>query len=55
MGAVVGVVSNSWALELLKVVQKEKQIERVRSEHCRVTGKSRICHLANHKLGKEKG
>lgn len=55
MRDVVGVVFNSWALELLKIVQTERQIGRLRSEHCRVTGKSRICHLASHKVGKEKG
>lgn len=54
MGDIVGVVFSSWALELVKTVQKEKQTGRVRSEHCRMTGKSKICHLPCHKLGKEK-
>lgn len=55
MGDIVGVSSSSWALEPLKTVQKEEQIGRMRSEHSRVTGKTRICHLAFYKLSEEEG
>lgn len=44
MGDIVGVVFSSWALEHT-TAQKEKQIGRMKSEHYRVTGKSRICHF----------